>query len=319
MLSAAPLVLLTALGVTALAASPSGYDVAAGAKVSASSVNFKDTCATVDCGPGQVLNNNGLGGDIANPAQWVSAYGSCGPLRNETLTVDWSGKYGTQLLSEVRFRFGNGEAQGVTLVLFSAIPMNVPIPTAVTYENDANWMAYVFTEAVTASGMVLTFSGLRSLSSEADMCFVSVVDVQAWTGNSPDSLTIPSAPPRGPSGGTIAGIIIALLLIIAVGALVFWFLRTRRANLIKSRIAREAKLRRRQTADALGESQREGAGASPSSTGASRFVPLDDDSSALNLETVATSPRAKPLSPRTVNYLEAQARDDMERLTSAAA
>jgi hypothetical protein len=58
--------------------------------------------------------------------------------------------------------------------------MNVPNPTAITFEDDKNWMVFVFTEAVTASGMALTWSGLTS--KDGVQCYATITEVQAWTG-----------------------------------------------------------------------------------------------------------------------------------------
>jgi hypothetical protein len=86
------------------------YDVASGSVVVASSTYTAGPCAYNNCGGFQVVNNSPLGTDVAT-GQWVSAPGSCEPNRNETLTLDWSSKYNTQLLTEVRFRYGDLEGE----------------------------------------------------------------------------------------------------------------------------------------------------------------------------------------------------------------
>ncbi|KAJ3333557.1 hypothetical protein HDU76_006864 [Blyttiomyces sp. JEL0837] len=235
------------------------YDVATGSLVTASSTYNSGSCANNNCGVSAVIDNP-VDTDI-DTTQWVSAPGSCDPNRNESLMFDWSPKYNTQLLSEVRFRYGdldvsfsdpnpkrldNFAAGSVSLVLYSEIPMNIPDPTAVTYENNASWQAFVFTEPVTASGMQLTWSNLGSKDG-GNTCFATVAEVQAWTGASPDPLPAvqPTPKAKGMTSGTIAAIILIPIALMIVAA-ILWVLKTRRANIIRTRLAREVELRRKQ-------------------------------------------------------------------------
>ncbi|KAJ3409406.1 CDC5 cell division cycle 5-like protein [Chytridiales sp. JEL 0842] len=224
---------------------PMNYDVAAGSLVTASSTYTTGSCAYNNCGGFQVVNNSPLGNDI-EIGQWVSAPGSCEKRRNESLTLDWSGKYGTQLLSEVRLRYGELEADDVSLVLYSEVPMNIPNPTATTFEDESNWQVFLFTEPVTASGMRLTFTGLKS--KDDVRCFATVQEVQAWTGvppsqidkNPPASSSSSSLPP----GAIAALILLPLLFFSSLGA--FFFFRTQKAQELKSKLAVEIELKRQQ-------------------------------------------------------------------------
>lgn len=253
--------ILSVVGLLALQStlsSAGSFDVASGAIATASSFNTLDGCQTIttyySCAPEQVININGQNG--ADTTQWVSAYGSCEPSHNESLSLDWSDKYKTQLVSEIRFRYGDLDAKSVTLVIFSLIPMNVPTPTAVTYKDDLNWMAYIFDEPVTASGITLTFSDLKSKSNQTNSCYVAVTEVQAWIGSPPDSPTQSgsSRKSRGISMGAVIGIIVALLVFSSVLIALIWFIRIRRSDFLRTRLAREADLRRKQLADPVDDS-----------------------------------------------------------------
>jgi hypothetical protein len=76
----------------------SNYDVAAGSVVTASSISSTRLCEQTFCGPEQVFTQN-------NTSQWASSDGSCSPTRKEWLLFDWSSKYATQFISEIRFRY----------------------------------------------------------------------------------------------------------------------------------------------------------------------------------------------------------------------
>ncbi|KAJ3159700.1 hypothetical protein HK101_001015 [Irineochytrium annulatum] len=263
------------------AAQQQSYDIATGSRVVASSTYNVGPCSNNSCAATNVILAD-PNVDAPNPLQWISQPGSCDASRNETMSFDWSAKYQTQLLSEVRFRYGDLAASSVGLILYSEVPMNIPNPTAVTYEDTAQWIVFVFNTPVTASGMQLMWTGLGSKDG-GSTCYVAVSDVQAWTGPSPDGIPNPNAnnnavrdpnasnggsPSKGPSALVITLAVILPLLAIAIVAGVI-ILRTRRANLLKSRLAREVEAARRQQADAGVDGR-------------------------------------KTLSPRTLNYLNAQ-------------
>jgi hypothetical protein len=77
----------------------------------------------------------------------------------------------------------NQNLDSVSLVIFSQLPINVPVPTATTFQNGDEWWAFVFEEPVTASGMQITWSNLVGPSVATNSCFVAISGVEAWTGN----------------------------------------------------------------------------------------------------------------------------------------
>ncbi|KAJ3170094.1 hypothetical protein HK101_011390, partial [Irineochytrium annulatum] len=173
-------VILSALLLPALVSADQPFDVAAGCAVTVSSI--QEGCAV--CAGSNVVANNPYSNN-PNPTQWISAAGGCEKSRNETIYLDWSAKYHTVLLSEVRFRYGSVSASDVELILYSETPMNVPVPTAVTYEDGSDWIVFVFNEpngisGITASGLMLVFTGLGSASTAGVNCAVAVSEVQAW-------------------------------------------------------------------------------------------------------------------------------------------
>ncbi|KAJ3098644.1 hypothetical protein HDU96_010993, partial [Phlyctochytrium bullatum] len=269
------------------------YDIAAGSSVTASSTWQGGKCANNLCMPVNVLDPTPANPDDLSSQQWISDKKACSAERNESLSFDWSKKYTTRLLSEIRFRYGDIEAGKVGLVLYSEIPMNVPNPTAVTFEDNANWTVFVFNKPVTASGMQITFYDLKS-DDGGKNCFVAVNEVQAWTGTSPNSNPndqsgqgssdpAPSPAKAGLSAGAIAAIVLVpIAALLVVGGV--WMARTRRANLLKTRLAREVELARRSSTNL---------GADPTADTA----PIVEGSN-------------KPLSPRTRNYLDAIAKEN---------
>jgi hypothetical protein len=99
------------------------------------------------------------------------------------LTIDWSFKYGTQLISEIKVRHGSLKSEDVNLILYSQIPFNTPNPVAVNYENGARWDIFIFEKPVTASGVKVVLSGLTSFDPNvSNSCQATVAEVQAWTG-----------------------------------------------------------------------------------------------------------------------------------------
>ncbi|KAJ3214384.1 hypothetical protein HDU67_001717 [Dinochytrium kinnereticum] len=284
---------LAALALLVKAAPPSfdSYDIAPGSVVTSSSTYQGGNCAVNRCLPSNVLDPTPYDSNDVKTDQWVSDVTACNASRSETISFDWSKKYSVRLLSEIRFRYGDLNAGSVGLVLYSEIPMNVPNPTAVTFEDDSKWTVFVFNTPVTASGMQLSFSGLQSKDGGKN-CYVAINEVQAWTGTPPSTVPggnqsgagsrdpPPSAPKAGLSSGAIAAIVIVpIACLIVIGGI--WLARTRRANLLKKRLAREVELSRRQQENG-------GAAAAPSSPDAS-----------------------KSLSPRTKNYLDALAKENV--------
>ncbi|KAI8851159.1 hypothetical protein BC829DRAFT_127696 [Chytridium lagenaria] len=249
---------LAALAVVAQAAPGfDSYDIAPGSVVSASSTYQSANCAGNRCLPSNVLDPTPADSNDVKTEQWVSDVKACNSSRSESLSFDWSKKYSTRLLSEIRFRYGDIEADGVGLVLYSEIPMNVPNPTAVTFEDSSEWTVFVFNEPVTASGMQLTWSNLKSKDGGKN-CYVAINEVQAWTGPPPSGNAggnqsgsgqndppAPAPPKAGLSSGAIAAIVIVPIAALVVIAGIY-LARTRRTNLLKSRLAREVELSRRQ-------------------------------------------------------------------------
>ncbi|KAJ3057656.1 hypothetical protein HDU98_006145, partial [Podochytrium sp. JEL0797] len=178
--------------------------------------------------------------------QWVSNPGQCdadwktsgtGNLdstgrQNASLTLDWSQNYGTQLVTEVRFRYGTmaANAWGVQLVIFSIAPLNTS-PVAVPIHDGSGWYAFTFEVPVTASGIQLVWYGLQSRNG-GQSCFVSIANVEAWTGTTPDPIPVSSPTSSSLSPSALAAVIVvplALVLLCALGAV--WVLQNRRKNL----------------------------------------------------------------------------------------
>ncbi|KAI9358892.1 hypothetical protein DFJ73DRAFT_757790 [Zopfochytrium polystomum] len=193
----------------------SAFDIAAGAITTASSTWNSGLCA---------------GSKYSEPKP-------CTAGLNETIKIDWFTKYKIEYLTEVRFRFGPVASGSQILVLFSEEALNVAEPTAVTYTDDNLWTVFLFTQPVTASGLQLILTNLKS--PDGTNCYTSVAEIQAWIGPAPDgALATPSdsSASKRLSGGFIALIVLAVIAAV-VGLLVFWFLRVRRLNLIKTRLA----------------------------------------------------------------------------------
>ncbi|KAJ3328069.1 hypothetical protein HDU76_010626 [Blyttiomyces sp. JEL0837] len=264
-------------------------NIASSASIRSSSVDTTGKCAGNKCGAEKVIKTNGTNDDGSH---WFSVPGSCDPLRNESLTLDWTFSLGVQLLSEVRFRYGTLQAGASELVIYSDAPLNVAVPTAVTYIDNIQWHVFVFTEPVTATGFQLFWSQLTT-NREDGLCFVEIWEVEAYTGVTPDVLPPldSSNPPSksGPSAGVIAAIVVIPIIVLTIlGGL--WIVRTRRANLLKLRLAREIELRRTQ-AGGLGNA----------SAGAGRPATHDDDTSSI----VGLTGKNQ-YSPRTTNFLNSQ-------------
>ncbi|KAI9328390.1 hypothetical protein BDR26DRAFT_56139 [Obelidium mucronatum] len=182
---------VSALCLLARIALAQSYNLANGAHVTASSTYNSGPCSLYACGPHQVVNN--IPNSIVDVGQWISNPGECdsdwrtsetsdiSPVgrHNETLTIDWSANYGTQLISEVRFRYGSMAANpwGVQLIMYSQLPMNTA-PIAVPIADASDWYAFTFLEPVTASGISLTWYGMQSRDN-GKTCFVSIGNVEA--------------------------------------------------------------------------------------------------------------------------------------------
>ncbi|KAI8832221.1 hypothetical protein BJ741DRAFT_614734 [Chytriomyces cf. hyalinus JEL632] len=197
------------------AAQSYSYDLALGAFVSATSTFSSPPCNLFTCGPNQVVMNPP--NSTVDIGQWVSEPGPCDEdwqaassgnispeaRRNESLYIDWSANFGTQLMSEVRFRYGNIAGNegvlfsllfrstcsspcspvnpwAVQLIIHSQTAMNTN-PVAVPMMDGGQFYAFTFQEPVTASGVELNFYGLQSRD-EGKTCFVAVSNVEAWTG-----------------------------------------------------------------------------------------------------------------------------------------
>ncbi|KAJ3407046.1 hypothetical protein HDV05_005625 [Chytridiales sp. JEL 0842] len=220
--------------------SSGSYDLVGGSRIVATSTDTTGTCARSACAPYHVMDNSATP-DEMDFSQWMSTRGSCDAGRTESLTIDWSAKYGTQLISEIKVRHGSLYAENVNLVLYSSIPFNVQNPVAINFENGAKWEMFLFETPVTASGVKITFSGLKSSQPDVpSACQATVAEVQAWTGPAPD------APPPPPSSNRALPLLLGLgiPLLLLAGALTWFFYRRRRVHMLKQRLARELELRR---------------------------------------------------------------------------
>ncbi|KAJ3295704.1 hypothetical protein HDU79_008552 [Rhizoclosmatium sp. JEL0117] len=247
----------------ALSVKGQSYDLALGAHISASSTYLSGPCNIYSCGPNQVLST--IPGSIIDIGQWVSNPSQCdadwrtagtgnldsaGRL-NASLKIDWSENYGTQLISEVRFRYGTvaGNPWSVQLVIFSQTPLNT-FPIATPIKNAADWYAFTFETPVTASGIQLTWFGLQSRDG-GQSCFASISNVEAWTGLPPDPIV-----DNGSQNTTISVAVLVSMIVIPIvsilmcAAVVFWFIAHRRKNLAARftnlTVLHDINLRRRQ-------------------------------------------------------------------------
>ncbi|KAJ3243973.1 hypothetical protein HDU78_011636 [Chytriomyces hyalinus] len=250
-----------------VAAQSYSYDLALGAFVSATSTFSSPPCNLFTCGPNQVIINPP--NSTVDIGQWVSEPGPCDEdwqaassgnispqgRRNESLYIDWSANFGTQLMSEVRFRYGNVAVNpwAVQLIIHSQTAMNTN-PVAVPMMDGSQFYAFTFQEPVTASGVELIFYGLQSRD-EGKTCFVAVSNVEAWTGAPPNPIPTGGSDFDSSAGAskviTIGGLVAMILLPIIAGILCIglggWFLHSRRKNLLarNSIVARDTELRKR--------------------------------------------------------------------------
>ncbi|KAJ3019192.1 UNVERIFIED_CONTAM: hypothetical protein HDU68_010792 [Siphonaria sp. JEL0065] len=208
--------------------SAQSYDLALGAHVSASSTYNSGPCSLFACGPHQVVNNIpnsfvDVGQWISNPSQCDSDWRSAGTgdiqpegRLNASLTIDWSTNY--------------ANAWGVQLIIYSQLPLNTA-PIAVPMHDNADWYVFTFEEPVTASGIQLVWYGLQSRDGGQN-CFVSIGNVEAWTGPPPNPIINTGGSRKGISVGALVSMIVfpilAILLCLGLGV---WVLRKRRHNL----------------------------------------------------------------------------------------
>ncbi|KAJ3077197.1 hypothetical protein HDU98_006384 [Podochytrium sp. JEL0797] len=236
---------LCAISLLASMTQAQSNDLAIGSHISASSTSTTPPCNIYTCGPNQALFD--IPANPTNPNQWVSQPSSCDPdwhtagpgtislvgRQNASLTLDWSVNYGTQLMTEVRFKYGSAvsNALAVEVVVFSEVPITVPV-VAVPYVDGSGWYAFPFEVPVTASGVQLVWYGLQS-GDGGKTCFVAVEEVQAWSGPPPDPLLTGNGG-HGISSRTLAAAILvpifAFLILFALG---YWLVTKRRENLVK--------------------------------------------------------------------------------------
>ncbi|KAI8617410.1 hypothetical protein BC830DRAFT_1113684 [Chytriomyces sp. MP71] len=227
----------------------SSLDLAFGATVAASSTATTGACSLVSCDAQQVVLN--APNSTIDAGQWVSAPGPCdadwtsaatgsiSPVgrRNETLTVDWSGTFGTQLMSEVRVRYGSVAVNpwAVELVIYSETTMTAN-PVVVPIADGSQFHAFTFEQPVNASGIELIFYGLQSRDG-GQTCFLSVTNVEAWSGTPPDAITyspynVTDAGTDISIGGLVAATVLPIIAILACISAGFWLWNIRNKNLI---------------------------------------------------------------------------------------
>ncbi|KAJ3106716.1 hypothetical protein HK100_003696 [Physocladia obscura] len=206
------------------------YDLALGSHVTASSTFTASPCTVFSCGANQVISN--VPNSEIDASQWVSNPAPCDPdwtssltgdivpvgRLNASLTLDWSAIYGTQLMSEVRFRYGNmaSNPSAVILVIFSQTAMNTD-PIVIPSVNGRDFYTFTFEVPVTASGIQLT-------------CYSGGMD---RTGTPPDPIVHRNGTEIAP--GVLAAMIVTPILgvLACVGVGMFWLItKKRRENLL---------------------------------------------------------------------------------------